>query len=250
MNMKKTLVTAMAAAVAAMSVSAASVSATSLGESAPSVDFTVLEGQETVLTVAVDARGGGELMTIVATLPAGSLPAGDYVLNGQAVIDDAETASFVASQTAGAVDYCDIIDLDFATSGGEAVSPTNVGLVFNFANGVTYDAVYLKDGGAYVDLNAQATDTSISAVAPHCSRFVIAKLFEVSVIDDDSKAEEDTKTDNTQNGSTDTQNSTTPSNNNVKTGDDGNTTAVVFAVMSVVALATAFTAAKLKKNNK
>lgn len=249
MNVKKTLVAALAVMTAAVSVSAVTASAVGkLGQSTQDVSFNVTAGEDATVTATLDGTVGMTL-DVTAYLPAGSFTDGTYGFHAELVADQELEDAFVASLALSAdqqLDYFDILDISFTTELGEGISPKrDVTLSFKTSKASAYNNVYIYNEDGTFTLIGDMDE----ALPPHFSRFVIAAISDRQP----SEIEVDPTTSQTSN--TPSQTSTTPSQvtpgqQDVKTGDNGAATAVVFAVMAMAALGTSVVAVKAKKASK
>ena len=276
MNLKKIAITSLAVLTAAVSVASVSANANTLGESRLVNEFEIADGQDATVSVYLDGRVGNPL-TVTATIPADTLPAGQYSFRGEIVADadqEADYEDYIMRFQKMNIDYFDLVDLNFYNADGEDVHPTDVTVDFSTAKAAGYDSVWIQTDDPdvkYEKLPHMVYENHMNALVPHFSRFVIAALpsypepesiaprpdddytdvgKDVSVVPSSSNVTPQTST--TPSDVT-PQPSTTPSNaadGTAKTGDNSAATGIVFAVMAMAALGTAVVAGKAKKSAK
>ena len=276
MNLKKIAITSLAVLTAAVSVASVSANANTLGESRLVNEFEIADGQDATVSVYLDGRVGNPL-TVTATIPADTLPAGQYSFRGEIVANadqEADYEDYIMRFQKMNIDYFDLVDLNFYNADGEDVHPTDVTVDFSTAKAAGYDSVWIQTDDPdvkYEKLPHMVYENHMNALVPHFSRFVIAALpfypepesiaprpdddytdvsKDVSVVPSSSNVTPQTST--TPSDIT-PQTSTTPSNaadGTAKTGDNSAATGIVFAVMAMAALGTAVVAGKAKKSAK
>ena len=276
MNLKKIAITSLAVLTAAVSVASVSANANTLGESRLVNEFEIADGQDATVSVYLDGRVGNPL-TVTATIPADTLPAGRYSFRGEIVADadqEADYEDYIMRFQKMNIDYFDLVDLNFYNADGEDVHPTDVTVDFSTAKAAGYDSVWIQTGDPdvkYEKLPHMVYENHMNALVPHFSRFVIAALppysepesiaprpdvdytdvsKDVSVVPSSSNV---TPQPSTTPSDVTPQTSTTPSNaadGTAKTGDNSAATGIVFAVMAMAALGTAVVAGKAKKSAK
>ncbi len=242
MNMKKIVVSALAALTAAISISAVTVNANPLGESNLDFNFEVINGVATPApSVELDGKVGMTL-TVNASIPDNALANGKYTFHAELLADEDlenlfKTTTVLAENQE--IDYFDLLEINFKDEAGTPVQPENVTLSFSTSKASGYNAVYMYDHGKFIKIGDMNEATPL-----HFSKFVIASI---RTIEDTSKDSEISVE------PTSSQPSVQPSivqpSTDVKTGDSA-TTAIVFAVMAVVALGTTAVALKSKKASK
>ena len=242
MNMKKIVVSALAALTAAISISAVTVNANPLGESNLDFNFEVINGVATPApSVELDGKVGMTL-TVNAAIPDNALANGKYTFHAELLADEDlenlfKTTTVLAENQE--IDYFDLLEINFKDEAGTPVQPENVTLSFSTSKASGYNAVYMYDHGKFIKIGDMNEATPL-----HFSKFVIASI---STIEDTSKDSAISVE------PTSSQPSVQPSivqpSTDVKTGDSA-TTAIVFAVMAVVALGTTAVALKSKKASK
>ena len=283
MKTEHKILSALAVATAVATIGAAAVSAAGLGESVEGVKpFSVESDYPISITVPLEGNPALGAASITADFEAGMLPAGDYKLSAREVVDnDAVSAFFLdAGQGADAFDLV-VVDISLYTADGQEIHDVTPTITLTTENSCFFNIVAVYQDGqierlVYLDNeNEYPQANKISAKANHLSRFIFASLIsEVSRIedepiapppDDDEKntesqeilpngdnsttSSDDSKTNNTDNSKADT--SVKPeTSEGYKTGDNGNTAALVFAVLSAAALGTALLATKSKKSTK
>ena len=236
MRIKEKAVAAIAVMTAAVSLTAFTAGAAGLGASDESAAEFEFNNEITEVTSVSDT------MVCTVTLGEDSLPAGKYTFKAQVIADAELEDLFKASLSAGTnYDYMELIDLSFTDETGEEVSPQNVLVSISFAKNRMYNAVFIYEKGVFTPLTVDVSD-GFTFTAPHCSRFVIAQLTMIgepisSEIEDDDAEKKPTDTNSTPKPGTDT----------VNTGDNADTTAIAFTVLSVAALAAAVVAVKREK---
>lgn len=247
MNLKKIAITSLAVLTAAVSVASVSANANTLGESRLATEFEIADGQDATVSVYLDGRVGNPL-TVTATIPADTLPAGQYSFRGEIVADadqEADYEDYIMRFQKMNIDYFDLVDLNFYNADGEDVHPTDVTVDFSTAKAVGYDSVWIQTDDPdvkYEKLPHMVYENHMNALVPHFSRFVIAALSSYSEPEPIAPPSDVTP-----------QPSTTPSNaadGTAKTGDNSAATGIVFAVMAMAALGTAVVAGKVKKSVK
>ena len=242
MNMKKIVVSALAALTAAISISAVTVNANPLGESNLDFNFEVINGVATPApSVELDGKVGMTL-TVNASIPDNALANGKYTFHAELLADEDLEALFVNETVLASnqeIDYFDLLEINFKDEAGNPVQPENVTLSFSTSKASGYNAVYMYDHGKFIKIGDMNEATPLQF-----SKFVIASI---RTIEDTSKDSEISVE------PTSSQPSVQPSivqpSTDVKTGDSA-TTAIVFAVMAVVALGTTAVALKSKKASK
>ena len=244
MNMKKIVVSALAALTAAISISAVTVNANPLGESNLDFNFEVINGVATPApSVELDGKVGMTL-TVNASIPDNALANGKYTFHAELLADEDlenlfKTTTVLAENQE--IDYFDLLEINFKDEAGTPVQPENVTLSFSTSKASGYNAVYMYDHGKFIKIGDMNEATPLHF---HFSKFVIASI---RTIEDTSKDSEISVE------PTSSQPSVQPSivqpSTDVKTGDSA-TTAIVFAVMAVVALGTTAVALKSKKSSK
>ena len=242
MNMKKIVVSALAALTAAISISAVTVNANPLGESNLDFNFEVINGVATPApSVELDGKVGMTL-TVNASIPDNALANGKYTFHAELLADEDlenlfKTTTVLAENQE--IDYFDLLEINFKDEAGTPVQPENVTLSFSTSKASGYNAVYMYDHGKFIKIGDMNEATPL-----YFSKFVIASI---RTIEDTSKDSEISVE------PTSSQPSVQPSivqpSTDVKTGDSA-TTAIVFAVMAVVALGTTAVALKSKKASK
>ncbi len=242
MNMKKIVVSALAALTAAISISAVTVNANPLGESNLDFNFEVINGVATPApSVELDGKVGMTL-TVNAAIPDNALANGKYTFHAELLADEDlenlfKTTTVLAENQE--IDYFDLLEINFKDEAGTPVQPENVTLSFSTSKASGYNAVYMYDHGKFIKIGDMNEATPL-----HFGKFVIASI---RTIEDTSKDSEISVE------PTSSQPSVQPSivqpSTDVKTGDSA-TTAIVFAVMAVVALGTTAVALKSKKASK
>lgn len=263
-NMKKVLVSVLAAATAAVAFSAVSVSAAPLGLSGEGLSekeevLFLPDTGSTTVTVDADTRPDKEL-PVTAEVPAGALTgsmSNGYIFHAELVDDDAAEAAFAAAldEQGFVVSACESFDIFFVDDAGQIVMPTyNVTLTFHAEGG--YNVTYIREqDGSYTKL----ADSISNVGVPHFSRFVIAVIESKQVSEEDEEPDTSSKPEVVSDGSesiapppsdTSTQTSIQPGGQDVKTGDNAGATAMVFAVMAAVALGTSMVAVKSKKSSR
>ena len=242
MNMKKIVVSALAALTAAISISAVTVNANPLGESNLDFNFEVINGVATPApSVELDGKVGMTL-TVNAAIPDNALANGKYTFHAELLADEDlenlfKTTTVLAENQE--IDYFDLLEINFKDEAGTPVQPENVTLSFSTSKASGYNAVYMYDHGKFIKIGDMNEATPL-----YFSKFVIASI---RTIEDTSKDSEISVE------PTSSQPSVQPSivqpSTDVKTGDSA-TTAIVFVVMAVVALGTTAVALKSKKASK
>ena len=242
MNMKKIVVSALAALTAAISISAVTVNANPLGESNLDFNFEVINGVATPApSVELDGKVGMTL-TVNASIPDNALANGKYTFHAELLADEDlenlfKTTTVLAENQE--IDYFDLLEINFKDEAGTPVQPENVTLSFSTSKASGYNAVYMYDHGKFIKIGDMNEATPL-----HFSKVVIASIKTV---------EESAKESEISVEPTSSQPSVQPSivqpSTDVKTGDSA-TTAIVFAVMAVVALGTTAVALKSKKASK
>ena len=242
MNMKKIVVSALAALTAAISISAVTVNANPLGESNLDFNFEVINGVATPApSVELDGKVGMTL-TVNAAIPDNALANGKYTFHAELLADEDlenlfKTTTVLAENQE--IDYFDLLEINFKDEAGTPVQPENVTLSFSTSKASGYNAVYMYDHGKFIKIGDMNEATPL-----HFSKVVIASIKTV---------EESAKESEISVEPTSSQPSVQPSivqpSTDVKTGDSA-TTAIVFAVMAVVALGTTAVALKSKKASK
>ncbi len=241
MNMKKKLIAALAAVTAAVSMSAVTANANKLGESTMDLNFDVTAGQPSIFTVTLDGTVGVTL-DVTAEVPAGALPEGKYAFHAELFVDkdleDLFTTTTVLTEDQQ-IEYFDLLEINFKNEAGEMVYPENVKLSFKTSKATAYNNVYIYDNGSF-----KLIGDMDGAYPPHFSRFVIAAIVPYEIMPSDIEPSQTSQT------SYNPQPSVTPGGQDVKTGDNGAATAVVFSIMAVAALGTSVVALKSKKASK
>ena len=238
MNMKKIVVSALAALTAAISISAVTVNANPLGESNLDFNFEVINGVATPApSVELDGKVGMTL-TVNASIPDNALANGKYTFHAELLADEDlenlfKTTTVLAENQE--IDYFDLLEINFKDEAGNPVQPENVTLSFSTSKASGYNAVYMYDHGKFIKIGDMNEATPL-----HFGKFVIASI---RTIEDTSKDSEISVE------PTSSQPSIVQPSTDVKTGDSA-TTAIVFAVMAVVALGTTAVALKSKKASK
>lgn len=244
MNMKKKLIAALAAVTAAVSMSAVTANANKLGESTMDLNFDVTAGQASIFTVTLDGTVGVTL-DVTAEVPAGALPEGKYAFHAELFVDkdleDLFTTTTVLTEDQQ-IEYFDLLEINFKNEAGEMVYPENVKLSFKTSKATAYNNVYIYDNGSF-----KLIGDMDGAYPPHFSRFVIAAIVPYEIMPSDIEPSQTSQTSQT---SYNPQPSVTPGGQDVKTGDNGAATAVVFSIMAVAALGTSVVALKSKKASK
>ena len=244
MNMKKKLIAALAAVTAAVSMSAVTANANKLGESTMDLNFDVTAGQPSIFTVTLDGTVGVTL-DVTAEVPAGALPEGKYAFHAELFVDkdleDLFTTTTVLTEDQQ-IEYFDLLEINFKNEAGEMVYPENVKLSFKTSKATAYNNVYIYDNGSF-----KLIGDMDGAYPPHFSRFVIAAIVPYEIMPSDIEPSQTSQTSQT---SYNPQPSVTPGGQDVKTGDNGAATAVVFSIMAVAALGTSVVALKSKKASK
>lgn len=265
MNLKKIAITSLAVLTAAVSVASVSANANTLGESRLVNEFEIADGQDATVSVYLDGRVGNPL-TVTATIPADTLPAGQYSFRGEIVADadqEADYEDYIMRFQKMNIDYFDLVDLNFYNADGEDVHPTDVTVDFSTAKAAGYDSVWIQTDDPdvkYEKLPHMVYENHMNALVPHFSRFVIAALPSYPEPESIAPRPDDDYTDVSKDVSVvpsssnvTPQPSTTPSNaadGTAKTGDNSAATGIVFAVMAMAALGTAVVAGKAKKSVK
>ena len=238
MNMKKIIVSTLAAVTAAVSISAIGANANTLGVSTLDVPFEKVDGEGVSVTATLNGQVGMTL-DVTAQLPVDSLAAGDYFFHAELLADQEEENNFVQTvilREDQEIDYFDLLEINFKDKDGNPVQPTGVKLTFKTSKASAHNTVYMYDNGW------KNIGTMEEATPMHFSRFAIAAIYEnpTSQVSQDSQTSQTSQTTPVSQPSTD-----------VKTGDStGTTTAIVFAVMALVALGTSVVAIKAKKSSK
>lgn len=245
MNMKKIVVSTLAAATLAASVSVVGVSANTLGVSKLDTSFEVVAGEGATVTVKLDGQKGLPV-DVTAEIPADLMEAGTYSFYAEILADVDLEEVFAKSPSIGnnTIDYVDIFEIHFADAEGKSVYVgEGVKLTFSFSKATGYNAtfIYQNETDGFVMLDASLKDVAV----PHFSRFAIARLTPV-----ESSSQPSTQPSSQPSTQPSTQPSIVTPTSDVKTGDNAGTTAAVFAVMAVVALGTSAFALKTKKSSK
>ena len=116
MNMKKIVVSALAALTAAISISAVTVNANPLGESNLDFNFEVINGVATPApSVELDGKVGMTL-TVNAAIPDNALANGKYTFHAELLADEDLEALFVNETVLASnqeIDYFDLLEINF-----------------------------------------------------------------------------------------------------------------------------------------
>ena len=233
MNMKKKMTVALAAAMVvssmAVSVSVAAVGGSDNGNVAFTVDVT----NDAVVSANLDSLTA---KSVEVTVPAGTLPTGDYTMVAQ-VVADVNLANAFDAQYPN--DLKTFVEISFQDAQGNKVNPAGATIKFTITD--TYDSAFVVEAdNSFKKLEATATDTSLTTKGPHFSTYVIADL-----------KDEQNSNDNQNSGKNGNQNSSDgkgdSNGNGTNTGDSATTTLAVFGVMGLVALGTAVVSSKMKK---
>ena len=233
MNMKKKMTVALAAAMVvssmAVSVSVAAVGGSDNGNVAFTVDVT----NDAVVSANLDSLTA---KSVEVTVPAGTLPTGDYTMVAQ-VVADVNLANAFDAQYPN--DLKTFVEISFQDAQGNKVNPAGATIKFTITD--TYDSAFVVEAdNSFKKLEATATDTSLTTKGPHFSTYVIADL-----------KDEQNSNDNQNSGKNGNQNSSDgkgdSNGNGTNTGDSATTTLTVFGVMGLVALGTAVVSSKMKK---
>ena len=159
MNMKKIVVSALAALTAAISISAVTVNANPLGESNLDFNFEVINGVATPApSVELDGKVGMTL-TVNAAIPDNALANGKYTFHAELLADEDlenlfKTTTVLAENQE--IDYFDLLEINFKDEAGTPVQPENVTLSFSTSKASGYNAVYMYDHGKFIKIYAEA----------------------------------------------------------------------------------------------
>ena len=243
MRIKEKLMAAMAVITAAVSCTAVSAGAVTLGKSDDTGEI-VFEFNNKAIELTAD----GELNKFTIELSEDSFPAGKYSLAVNDFIDADYSATLKSVLPEGTnVEKEFAFSIRFWNEKGETVSPKNVTVNIQPYEDGFFNAVYLVDESGLIELDLTKTDDGYSFTTPHCSVFVMAQLTSIGE-PASSEIEDISKTDDTKKPTDTNKNSTpAPADDNVNTGDNADTTAAVFTVLSIVALMTAVAAVKRDK---
>ena len=143
------------------------------------------------------------------------------------------------------IEYFDLLEINFKNEAGEMVYPENVKLSFKTSKATAYNNVYIYDNGSF-----KLIGDMDGTYPPHFSRFVIAAIVPYEIIDPTSSQPSGIEPSQTSQTNYNPHPSVTPGGQDVKTGDNGAATAVVFSIMAVAALGTSVVALKSKKASK
>ena len=285
MSIDKKILAALSVVTVAATIGAVTVSAVGLGNSTSTAEkeFAVKESEAVTVQLPVDATGteGKADDLVVVEFPEGALSAGDYKLEVKAVEDIAlmQEFDYFANMDGGTVWRSVVIEINLYDADGNAVHDVTPTITLKMAKENYYNAVavyengtfsWLTFNGDYVDGRHESTTPdpyTVSGEAPHLSRFVFASIVrETSGSDDepiappqDSSEPEVVESSDEKSYEFISESKSSQSSKGSKpnadkegytTGDNGNATAIVFAVMSVAALGTALVATKAKKSEK
>ena len=263
MKIEHKVFSALAIATAAVTIGAAAVSAAPLGDSGENIiDFSAEAGLPVSISAEIDSNSYPAKDTITVDFPADMLPEGDYRLKARSVLDSSIEKSFLELDNSGLsiVSY-QAVDIELYTADGVAIHDVKPVLTLNTAEETGYNAILVFEGDKLVYV-AKGDDVvvdgkTVSAEVPHLSRFVfayIAREESDAPVEESSKPEDVSNPvdDNSSTGSeSEASNDVRPNRDDkdgYKTGENSNATAIVFAVMSAVALGIALAASKTKKS--
>lgn len=239
MNIKKRVLSALAAVTAFAAVSAVTVGATGLGYSdgdivaSETVEIALSDTETATATLSVDD------LAIEVSIPVDAFEV-DTVNFNATVIESADVVAAL-NKVDGTIKSTKSLDLYFTDSNGAALQPSkDIDVTFK---GVSYDTVYYYDPDTtnLENMNATLTDGNLKFTATHFSVYSLVEF------------EDETSPSTPVEPSTDNGSSTPTSDGkpgSVLTGDSSTGFIVIVSAVALAAIATAVIATKAKKSSK